>query len=453
MVAELVYKYNLPGPRYTSYPTVPNWNVGDFSLDEWKKNVKWQFQQSNDSKGMAIYIHLPFCESLCTFCACHKHITKRHEQELPYLEAVVKEWEMYVNLFSSEKGNKPVLRELHLGGGTPTFFSPKNLSYLLQAIYSHVELSEDFEGSFEGHPDSTTQEHLQTLAQLGFKRLSIGVQDYNEKVQLAINRMQSFEQVQQVHDWAKEAGYQSISQDLVYGLPFQTYQDLQFTLQQTLQLRPERIAFYSYAHVPWIKGLGQRGFDENDLPEPSIKLQMLIYGREQLLQAGYVEIGMDHFALPTDSMALALENGTLHRNFMGYTIANTPMMIGLGMSSISDTWTAFGQNEKNLKTYMELIEKGEFPIVKGHVLSQEDLVIRKNILDLMCQFELTQFHYNMINKSQQPMFEELLKDGMILVQNNQLMVTEKGRNFVRNVAMTIDPYLNIIKQNQFSKTI
>ncbi len=453
MVADLVNKYNIQGPRYTSYPTVPNWKQDMFTIEAWKENVKFQFQSSNKEEGIALYIHLPFCESLCTFCACHKHITKRHEQEIPYLEAVVTEWKMYVALFKETNGGKPKLRELHLGGGTPTFFQPENLSYLLKEIYADVERTTDFEGSFEGHPDSTSIKHLQTLRELGFQRLSIGVQDYNLEVQKAIHRMQTYEQVEQVHNWALKEGYTSISQDLVYGLPFQSFEDLKYTLEKTLELKPHRIAFYSYAHVPWIKGLGQRGFDENDLPTAELKLKMLLYARKTLLENGYISIGMDHFALPEDSMAKALENGNLHRNFMGYTIANTKLMVGLGMSSISDTWTAFGQNEKSLKVYMESIARGEWPIVKGHLLSEKDLLLRQMILDLMCLFETQTFSLDLINPTQHEMFEELLKDEMILVQDKHLKVLDKGKNFVRNVAMTIDPYLKENTQTTYSKTI
>lgn len=453
MVAELVQKYNIQGPRYTSYPTVPNWNVDQFTVEDWKKNVQFQFQSSNQTNGIALYIHLPFCESLCTFCACHKHITKRHEQELPYIESVIKEWKLYVTMFQETNGGKPKLRELHLGGGTPTFFAPEHLQHLLTSIYADVDLTPDFEGSFEGHPESTTIAHLTTLHQLGFKRLSIGVQDYNETVQRAIHRFQSFEQVEKVHQWAVELGYESISQDLVYGLPFQTFEDLQFTLAKTLQLRPHRIAFYSYAHVPWIKGLGQRGFDEQDLPNPETKLKMLVHARETLLHAGYISIGMDHFALPEDSMALALSNGRLHRNFMGYTVTDTKLMIGLGMSSISDTWTAFGQNEKNLKVYQQMVEDGHLPIVKGHELTTDDLLRRGMILDLMCHFETTVFSKDFINPTQQDMFQGLLADGLIEMEGQKLIVREAGKNFVRNVAMTIDQYLNKQTQNQYSKTI
>lgn len=453
MINDLVQKYNVQGPRYTSFPTVPNWDHERFNVDAFQKAVQFQFKETNDSQGLALYIHLPFCESLCTFCACHKYITKRHEQEIPYIEAVIKEWDMYIQLFAKASNSKPILRELHLGGGTPTFFAPQNLEYLLTSIYKKVKLAPDFEGSFEGHPESTSTQHLSTLHKFGFTRLSIGVQDYNIKVQQAIHRMQSFDQVAQVHLEALQLGYTSISQDLVYGLPFQSLEDLQYTIERTLELKPDRIAFYSYAHVPWIKGLGQRGFSEEDLPTPDLKLEMLTFATQALLQAGYVAIGMDHFALPTDSMAKAIDNQALHRNFMGYTVSNTKLMIGLGMSSISDSWTAFGQNEKSLKDYLQLIEKGQLPIVKGHILTSNDSQLRDMILSLMCHFETTDFHTNLINPSQLSMFEELIKDQMIEVKNNQLLVLAKGRNFVRNVAMTIDPYLTQTSINQYSKTI
>ena len=266
----LIQKYNVPGPRYTSYPTVPFWDKEGISSNNWIKTVQHSFYESNTTKGISIYIHLPFCESLCTFCACHKRITKRHELEDPYIKTLLKEWQLYLDLFSE----KPVLRELHLGGGTPTYFSPENLSRLMNSILNAVDLHQEYEFSFEGHPNNTTKEHLQTLYDLGFKRVSYGVQDYAEKVQIAINRVQPFENVQHVTEWAREIGYTSISHDLIFGLPFQTKNDIIDSIKKTVDLKPERIAFYSYAHVPWIKGVGQRGFDEKDLPKDNTKREL-----------------------------------------------------------------------------------------------------------------------------------------------------------------------------------
>ncbi len=234
MAISLIQKYNVPGPRYTSYPTVPYWDEKKFSLEEWKKNLVLSFNESNKTEGISLYIHLPFCESLCTFCGCHKRITKRHEVENPYIEAVLKEWQLYCNLFDS----KPVIKEIHLGGGTPTFFSPKNLEQLINGIISKAEIAEMHEFSFEGHPNNTTRAHLQSLYNLGFRRVSFGVQDYSETVQKAIHRIQPFHQVAKVTFWAKEIGYTSISHDLVYGLPFQKVEDIIDTIEKTKSLQP-----------------------------------------------------------------------------------------------------------------------------------------------------------------------------------------------------------------------
>lgn len=267
MSTSLIQKYNVPGPRYTSYPTVPYWNEKHFSLEQWKNTFVKSFEESNLSEGISLYIHLPFCELLCTFCGCHKRITKRHEVEHPYIEAVLKEWQLYCDLFP----NKPKIKEIHLGGGTPTFFSPENLERLIHGILSKADLADEYEFSFEGHPNNTTREHLQKLFDLGFRRVSFGVQDYSPKVQEAIHRVQSFHNVAKVTFWAREIGYTSISHDLIYGLPFQTLEDVVDTIEKTKSLSPDRLAFYSYAHVPWIKGNGQRGFKDEDVPKDEEK--------------------------------------------------------------------------------------------------------------------------------------------------------------------------------------
>src|SRR5690606_4625858 len=289
----------------------------------------------------------PFCESLCTFCGCNKRITKQHSVEDIYLNAVLKEWNLYLGLFSE----KPIIKEMHLGGGTPTFFSPDNLKRLIDGIFKDAKRADDYEFSFEGHPNNTTREHLQSLYNLGFRRVSYGVQDYNETVQKAIHRIQPFENVKYVTEQAREIGYTSVGHDIIFGLPFQTLEDVERTILKTKELLPDRLAFYSYAHVPWIKGNGQRGFNEDDLPTPEIKRKQYELGKKLLAEVGYTEIGMDHFALSTDSLYQSMAEGRLHRNFMGYTASKTQAMIGLGVSSISDSLYAFSQNEKNLEAY------------------------------------------------------------------------------------------------------
>lgn len=437
MSVSLVQKYNVPGPRYTSYPTVPYWDETSFSAKQWEKTFVRSFNESNAAEGISLYIHLPFCESLCTFCGCHKRITKRHEVEHPYIEAVLKEWDLYCELFLE----KPIIKEIHLGGGTPTFFSPKNLEQLITGILNKAEKAAEYEFSFEGHPNNTSREHLQTLYDLGFRRVSFGVQDYSEKVQTAIHRIQPFHNVAKVTFWAKEIGYTSISHDLVFGLPFQTLENIIDTIEKTNSLSPNRLAFYSYAHVPWIKGNGQRGFKDEDVPKDEEKRKLYEVGKALLSHKGYHEIGMDHFALEDDAMYKAFKAGKLHRNFMGYTASKTQLMIGLGVSSISDSWYAFAQNEKELETYYARLDNNELPVYRGHVLTNEDLIIRRHILNLMCQFN-TSWQNDDLYFEELPevlaQLHEMELDGLLQIKPNSLVVTEKGKAFVRNICMAFD---------------
>ena len=433
----LIQKYNVPGPRYTSYPTVPYWEEQYFSLEQWKQTLKRSFAESNQKEGISLYIHLPFCESLCTFCGCHKRVTKRHEVEQPYIQAVLKEWDLYCELLEE----KPMIKEIHLGGGTPTFFSIEHLTQLIKGILAKAEIASEHEFSFEGHPNNTTYEHLQGLYDLGFRRVSYGVQDYNEIVQKAIHRIQPYENVKQVTEWAREIGYTSISHDLVFGLPFQSLDDVLTTIGQTNTLMPDRLALYSYAHVPWIKGNGQRGFKDADVPKDEIKRQCYEEGKKKLLAHGYHEIGMDHFALESDSMYQAFKEGSLHRNFMGYTASKTQVMIGLGISSISDSWYSFAQNVKTIEEYYECLEQNEIPVVKGHVLSQEDLIIRKHILNLMCSFTTSWADEHMQFAEIDEVLEqlkEMSQDQLIKIADSSVTILEKGKPFVRNICMAFD---------------
>lgn len=437
MSISLVQKYNVPGPRYTSYPTVPYWEEASFTSMAWLSSLIHSFVESNKSEGISLYIHLPYCESLCTFCGCHKHITKRHDVEQPYIAALLREWELYCDLLPQ----RPNIKEIHLGGGTPTFFSPAHLQQLIEGILSRADKAEGYEFSFEGHPNNTTQAHLQTLYDLGFRRVSFGVQDYSPIVQKAIHRIQPFEHVAQATSAARAIGYTSVSHDLVFGLPFQRLEDVLLTIQKTTELLPDRLAFYSYAHVPWIKGNGQRGFKDEDVPRDEEKRKLYEEGKKMLTQKGYREIGMDHFALATDTLFTASEQGRLHRNFMGYTSSKTQVMIGLGVSSISDSWYAFAQNEKDIEAYYALLDRGEIPVMKGHVLTSEDLIIRKHILNLMCRFE-TSWSEPEMQFPELPelieQLEEMEKDGLILISDTGIEVNERGKPFVRNLCMAFD---------------
>ncbi|HTB31575.1 MAG TPA: oxygen-independent coproporphyrinogen III oxidase [Bacteroidia bacterium] len=452
MEENLIKKYNVQAPRYTSYPTVPYWE-NNLTADQWKLEVKRSFDKTNATEGISLYIHLPFCQSLCTYCGCTTRITVNHGVEQPYLKAVQKEWEMYIDLF---KG-KPRIKEIHLGGGTPTFFSPEHLKELLTGILSKAEICNNHGFSFEAHPNNTTYEHLKTLRELGFSRISLGIQDFDPKVQEIVNRIQTFVNVEKVTKQARELGYTSINFDLIYGLPLQKKSSVVNTITKVKALKPDRIALYSYAHVPWVKP-GQRKFTEMDLPKDEEKRELYETGRAMLEEAGYVEIGMDHFALKTDSLYKAAQQKKLHRNFMGYTHNYTGFMLGLGVSSISDTWHAFAQNVKVVEEYYERLEKGELPVFRGHELTNEDLILRKHILNIICRFETSWLDkeeqceglYSALNR-----LKEMELDGLILRLPYKLTVTDEGKKFIRNICMAFDARLwkNTPTKEIFSKVI
>ncbi len=449
----LIKKYNVAGPRYTSYPTVPYWDATAPTIGRWITNVKKSFDETNASDGIALYIHLPFCESLCTYCGCNTRITVNHAVETPYIDALLKEWKMYLKLF----GDTPRIKEIHLGGGTPTFFSAENLKKLIGGILENTVVCSDAEFSFEAHPNNTTTQHLKALNEVGFTRLSLGIQDFDYKVQEIVNRIQPFEKVEKVVNEARKIGYESINFDLIYGLPLQTRKSVIDTINKVNLLKPDRIAFYSYAHVPWIKP-GQRKFTEADLPIDEEKRALYEIGKEKFSESGYIEIGMDHFSLDTDSLYKSAEQKKLHRNFMGYTHSYSKLMIGLGVSSISDTWYAYAQNVKKVEEYYELINKNEFPIFKGHILTQEDLIIRKHILNLMCKLETSweqkeeqcEAVYNAIER-----LSEMENDKLIELQPFHLKIKKSARPFVRNVCMAFDARLwkNIPQSQIFSSIV
>jgi oxygen-independent coproporphyrinogen-3 oxidase len=453
MLIDLVRKYAVPGPRYTSYPTVPYWDSGRPLDQYWEEQCLQTFLKTNDNEGISLYIHLPFCESLCTYCGCNTRITVNHKVELPYILAILNEWSKYLDLFAAT----PRIAEIHLGGGTPTFFSPENLKMLIDGILGNSIVAENANFSFEGHPSNTTREHLQTLFDLGFTRVSYGVQDFDIKVQDAIHRFQSVVEVKNVTNMAREIGYSSVNYDLVYGLPFQTIDGVLETVSAVTELAPDRIAFYSYAHVPWIKP-GQRKYTEMDLPAPEVKRRIYEKGREMLEVAGYQEIGMDHFALRGDALMLAEQNGTLNRNFMGYTTLQTELLVGLGTSAISDCGTAYIQNTKTVEGYQQQVESGVWPYFRGHLLNVEDRIIRQHISNLMCRFTTDWSDEQLQTDAWFEGLEriaEFIKDGLLIQEPFELTVTEKGKGFVRNICMAFDARLwrNLPSSQLFSSTI
>jgi oxygen-independent coproporphyrinogen III oxidase len=432
-------KYDVAGPRYTSYPTVPYWEDTPTEA-QWLAHVGRALQQgAADGPGASIYVHVPFCRALCTFCGCNTRVTRTHTIIMPYVQAVLAEFALYrerLGIATLELG------ELHLGGGTPTFLDPAELDALLGGILAASNLRPGAQLSIEVDPRVTTPEQLTLLAQYGFRRISLGVQDFDPKVQDIVNRVQSVAQVREVTETARRLGFNSVNFDLIYGLPFQTPASIDMTMAAVCELRPDRIALYGYAHVPWIKP-GQRRFTEIDLPEGRAKRALYERGRERLEAAGYREIGLDHFALPTDGLWQAAHAGTMHRNFMGYTEAFTRPLLGLGVSAIGDAVDAFVQNEKDLQQYHERLARRELPIHRGHVLDAEDQVLRRHILNLMNRMatrwtgaDATPFLDDI-----QVRLAEFAADGLVELDAQGCRVTEAGRGFLRNICMAFDARL------------
>lgn len=429
--------YDRPVPRYTSYPTFPYWNMVGLTEEAWLRHVAAGFEAEGGE--VCLYIHLPYCEDLCTFCACNKRITRNHDVEAPYIRTLVDEW----NIYRRNLSGTPIIREIHLGGGTPTFFSPTHLSSLITELTSRAIVPVNHEFSIEVHPSSTTLEHLQTLAYLGFNRISMGVQDFDEGIQHIINRRQTYEQTWQVMRWARDLGYRSVNIDLVYGLPMQTTDHIRATVEKVVTLDPDRIAYYSYAHVPW-KSKGQRRYTDGDVPRGQERYNMYALGRQLLNNIGYFSIGMDHYAREPDSMLQAYRAGTLHRNFMGYTTTSNRLVVGLGASAIGDTWDAFSQNEKVVEDYRSVIADGHLPLVAGHLLTLEDQIVRRHILDLMCTGTTTlnrdALGENVIDAILQRLSEQHIA-GLADIDGLRITATTEGRIFIRNVCSALDRYL------------
>lgn len=454
MQAQLLKKYDIPIPRYTSYPTMPHWDTENFSPVKFLHALKKVFDESNSTKGISLYIHLPFCESLCTYCACNTRITKNHHVEEKYIHALLNEWNQYKAVL---KG-KPIIRELHLGGGTPTFFSPENLKWLLTDLFKDVDIHPEHEFSFEGHPNNTTEQHLQTLFDFGFSRVSFGVQDLDEKVQKTIHRIQPFANLKRVVNQSRAIGYKSVNFDLIYGLPFQTPSTIIHTFEKVLTLRPDRVSFYSYAHVPWVKP-GQRGYEDADLPSDVVKRLLYETGRSMLKAEGYDDIGMDHFALPHDTLFQAQKRGKLHRNFMGYTTQETDLLIGLGCSAISDAKYAYAQNEKKVEVYTQAINENRLPIFKGHIQTQQDLTLKKCILEIACQGKITKKNFShAMDDATLGLLHTFHCEGILKQDTEGFHVTELGRAFIRNICHAFDlrqrnAHISVSPSSIFSKAI
>ena len=437
---ELIDKYNRPGPRYTSYPPVPFWNKTP-QMEEWFNHI-----QRNAFQGIDLYVHIPFCEKLCWYCGCNRTITKDHSIEKHFINLLLKEWEIYQKAFGAIQVNS-----LHFGGGTPTFLSPANLKYLIESLTNLT--SAQFVGSIEVDPRTCTEAHLEVLRDHNFSRISLGIQDFDPKVQNAINRIQPVNLVEFLVKQIRDYKFESINFDLIYGLPHQRPSSITETINIVNALSPDLIAFYGFAHLPH-KIANQKLISKNSLPTAAQRQELYQLGKKLFTMAGFEDIGMDHFAKPDNYLYKAKLNKQLHRNFMGYTDKKSNVLIGLGPSSISDSGLSFIQNHKELKDYEKSVLAGNLPISTGHTQTTIDLVTQKLILAIMCE-DQTVLSPNLpyMNEIQEEL-KGFAEDGLINLENNKIELTDLGKIFMRNIAMSFDYHLrDQIMSTRFSQTV
>jgi len=446
----LLQKYSKPGPRYTSYPTAP----------AFKKNYSSQARLESLNRAgndISLYFHLPFCDTLCYFCGCTMLVSNNRDRIAEYLDYLEKEIEMTAKVI----GDRNVI-QLHWGGGTPTHLTPSEIRKLGESIHKHFNIDSNAEISVEIDPREVERDHIQALADAGFCRASIGVQDMDDRVQRAINRIQPECVTKQVIDWCRELWFESINIDLIYGLPLQTKDTFAKTLDKVLLLKPDRLALYNFAYVPWLKPQ-QKLIHIEDLPESEEKLQLFAEATNTFLKSGYEYVGMDHFAKPDDELAKAREKGTLQRNFQGYSTRAGCDLIGLGMSAISHIGSTFTQNAKSLPTYYEKLDRGELPVVSGLEMSIDDLLREDVIMRLMCDLKINKVRidekfgidFDLYFSESIHQLGELEADGLVIQTPASILITEKGRYFLRNIAMCFDAYLtkSAIDKPVFSKTL
>ena len=457
LTPELLTRFDVPGPRYTSYPTADRF-VEAFSQADLHQALDLRNQGLGpQNRPLSIYVHIPFCESLCYYCACNKIITKHHEKAEPYLRYLAKE----VELYTSSIGMGQSVSQLHLGGGTPTFLSNDELREWMSVLKRSFNFVAGGEYSVEVDPRTVNEERLALLFELGFNRLSFGVQDFDPEVQKAVHRIQPAAQVFDLMAAARKMGFESVNVDLIYGLPKQTPESFDRTLKQVNDLRPDRIALYAYAHLPE-RFKPQRRILAAELPVASSKIAMLSRSLDALMNAGYVYVGMDHFALPDDALAVAKRQGRLHRNFQGYSTQPDCDLIGLGVSAIGRMGGTYSQNAKTMEEYVDMLDNGQLPIVKGLALSRDDLIRRAWIMAIMCQGHV---QYDAFNEawlidakkyfaSEISQLESLQTQGLVELSEGGLQVTPMGWFFVRGVAMVFDKYLQADRnRTRFSKII
>jgi oxygen-independent coproporphyrinogen-3 oxidase len=451
---DLIKKYDRPGPRYTSYPTAPHFHevfTHEQYLDE---IIRTNHEAQPD---LSLYYHLPFCDTLCYFCGCNMIITRNRDRIKQYIKYLKNEIDLLRTYLNSDRK----VIQLHWGGGTPTHLDPDEITDLVSFIKQSFEFKENSEEGCEIDPRGLTKAHLEALRNGGFNRISMGVQDFNDKVQKAVNRVQPEDMTRQVVNWVRELGFESINLDLIYGLPFQTVDEFAKTVDTIIDISPDRIAVFNYAHVPWMKK-HMALIRPEDIPVPEEKLAILKMTVEKLTSAGYVFIGMDHFAKPEDEMAVALREKKLYRNFQGYSTHAGTDLYGMGITSISQIGQVYAQNIKREKPYFEYLDEGNLPIERGYKLNQDDLLRRDVITKVMCDFELD---FDWVENKYKIDFEkyfafalnnfgEMIDDGLVTIKNRKLTISEMGRLMIRNVAMNFDGYIERKQDTaRYSRTV
>ena len=453
---ELLRRFDIAGPRYTSYPTADRF-VEAFDDADYGRILEQTLGAPGRLAALSLYVHIPFCESLCYYCACNKIITKHHNRGTLYLAYLAKELALHTAIM----GTRQPLGQLHLGGGSPTFLSDAELAGLMALLRANFSFTAKPEIAIEVDPRTVSVARLQTLADLGFNRLSFGVQDFDPYVQVAIHRVQSTQQVFDLVHAARERGLESINIDLIYGLPKQTLASMERTLEQVIKLRPDRIALYAYAHLPQ-RFKPQRRIHAEDLPDGGTKVAMLAHALEVLVGAGYVYVGMDHFALPDDALAVAKRQGRLHRNFQGYSTRPDCDLIALGVSSIGRIGNTYSQNAKTLDDYYALLDQGRFPVVRGLAVSRDAMLRRTVIMALMCQgtveFEVVSsawmIDFTRYFAAELRALQPLAQEGLLTVDAHGIRVSNKGWFFVRAIAMVFDSYLQEdLSRERFSRIL
>ena len=453
---ELLGRYDRPGPRYTSYPTAVEFHEG-FDGDAYARHLARA--AADAGSPLSLYLHLPFCEERCTFCGCMVVITRKREIAARYLDYLQRE----LALVAVALGERRRVVQYHWGGGTPTYLSVDQIKALHAAVSQHFEILPDAEVAIEVDPRVTTLEQLETLRRLGFNRLSMGVQDFTPEVQAAVNRHQPEEVTRRLFEAARRLGFESINIDLIYGLPLQTGATFGRAVDAVVSMRPDRVAVYSYAHVPWIRA-HQRRIPADTLPSGPQKLELFFGAMERFLAAGYLQIGMDHFACADDEIARAAVAGTLHRNFMGYTTRPAPDLVGVGLSAIGDVGGAFAQNVKKLSSYYTLLDEGRFATERGYALDEDDRIRRQVIAELMCNFQVERrgiedrFGIRFAEyfaAEEAALAEQIAPDGLVRLDGERITVTAPGRLLVRNIAMVFDRHLRAraTEQPVFSRTV